>query len=53
MNNKTTNQLNPTISWEQFHKLWTKCVGSPTYDKKAWQSIERQLVENNLMNHPR
>lgn len=52
MNNKQQDQAPQFISWEHFHKLWTKCVGSPTYDKKAWQSIEKQLIDNKLMNHP-
>lgn len=26
-----------------FHKLWTKAVGTPGYDKSEWQALERQL----------
>ena len=30
--------------WEQFHKLWSKDVGSPGYDKKAWVELERRIL---------
>lgn len=29
--------------WEQFHKLWSKDVGTPNYDKKAWVELESRI----------
>jgi hypothetical protein len=26
-----------------FHILWTKAVGSPTYDKKEWLELEKLI----------
>lgn len=28
---------------EMFHRLWTKAVGTPSYDKKEWQILQRTL----------
>ena len=28
-----------------FHTMWTACVGSPDYDKKAWQNVQNQLYK--------
>ena len=27
-----------------FHRLWTKAVGTPEYDKKEWQQLEREYL---------
>ena len=40
---------NVKMSWEQFHRLWSECVGTPSYDKTAWKSIENQLERNGLL----
>lgn len=26
------------------HILWTKAVGTPKYDRKEWQELERELL---------
>jgi hypothetical protein len=31
---------------EQLHKLWTASVGTPGYDKRAWQVLEQMLFEH-------
>ena len=40
---------NVKMSWKQFHQLWSECVGTPSYDKAAWKSIENQLERNGLL----
>ncbi len=30
----------PKPVWSALHKLWTKAVGTPDYDKKEWQAFE-------------
>ncbi len=31
--------------WSGFHTAWTKCVGTPHYDKAAWLSVQMQMRE--------
>ena len=36
-----------------FHTLWTKAVGTDTYDKKEWIELERSLAELKLIERDR
>ena len=39
------------IRWQWFHRLWTCCVGTANYDKRAWMEVSRQLEAAGLI-HP-
>ena len=30
--------------WELFHRQWSRDVGSPGYDKKAWVELESLIL---------
>lgn len=30
--------------WAAFHKLWSKNVGTPGYDKDEWLELERRMM---------
>ena len=31
--------------WHLLHRLWTKAVGTPGYDKREWLQLERVVLE--------
>lgn len=35
----------PDDIWHAFHRAWTKAVGTPEYNKKAWQQAEFSLIK--------
>jgi hypothetical protein len=43
---------NEILTFNKFHQLWTECVGTVTYNKQAWKSIETQLIANGLIKAP-
>lgn len=32
-----------------FHKLWTKAVGTPEYNKKEWMELEQEIQNESQM----
>lgn len=34
---------------QQFHDLWSQCVGTPSYNKQDWINIQTQLVNAGLI----
>jgi hypothetical protein len=39
----TEQQLSAYNTLQLFHRLWTKAVNTPNYDKKEWQELEKRL----------
>jgi hypothetical protein len=35
----------PPTPWALFHRLWSKAVGTQSYDKEEWKRLETALLE--------
>ena len=35
------------------HRLWTKAVGTPDYDKREWKELESRLIQGSRDPQPR
>jgi hypothetical protein len=37
-------EISALTNWELFHRLWSKAVDSPRYQKQEWRELESRLA---------
>jgi hypothetical protein len=37
-------EVSALTNWELFHRLWSKAVDSPRYQKQEWRELESRLT---------
>jgi len=44
-------ELDSLTNFELFHRLWSKAVDSPGYDKREWVALEQRLIRINFLRY--
>ena len=47
--NPSTQDLHALSNFELFHRLWSKAVDSPRYNKPEWLAMEERLRSINFL----